>query len=111
MKHLFSNFFYDEKYKLIFVIILDFRRNTVGIFDFYDRLLFIILTDILLGIFLFICIYTFRRVGLLFSYIKRKTSLLQRSEADFDIYNNRSKFTFEKKIIYDRSRCKYSNRN
>lgn len=101
------NFFYDEKHRVILIIILDFR-SALGGPDLYERISFIILTGILSSLFLFICNYIFYRIGLLYVYTKRKIPFLGKIRPDFNIHDNRSKFAFGKKIIYDRPRCKYS---
>lgn len=62
MKFSFFNFFRDEKHNLI-IIALDIR-NIPGGYDLFDRILLIIIADILILLFLFICEYIFYRVAL-----------------------------------------------
>lgn len=60
MKFSFFNFFRDEKHNLIFIV-LDIR-NIPGGHDLFDRVLFVILADILILLILFVCKYIFCRI-------------------------------------------------
>lgn len=107
MKYSFFGYFFNKKYGFT-LFIIDIR-DIAGLFDFCDRLLFIILISTTLDLSFFICSYVFYRLCILYFYIKKKLSRqLEKESLYFDIYN-KEKFCIGKKtIISDRPRCKYS---
>lgn len=78
MKFSFFNFFRDEKYNLI-IIALDIR-NIPGAYYLFDRILFIILADILILLLLFVCEYVFYRISTKYIFIRNKLCFFKKNK-------------------------------
>lgn len=78
MRFSFFNFFRDEKYNLI-IIALDIR-NIPGAYDLFDRILFIILADILILLLLFVCEYVFYRISTKYLFIRNKLCFFKKNK-------------------------------
>lgn len=106
MEYSFFNYFYLKKYSLIIFIIN--IKDIIGCFDFIDRILFIILIDILLDLCLFVYNYIFYRLCILFSYIKKILNPLGKKISLDITYNKEKSYINKKRIMPDRPRCRFS---
>lgn len=78
MKFSFFNFFRDEKHNLI-IVAFDIR-NIPGSYDLFDRILLIILTDILILLFLFVYEYTSYRIYSRYTFIRNRLHFFKKNK-------------------------------